>query len=59
LVDLFAAWNATVAVPQGIPTGLCYALFTWNSIGIVDQQSMLNLDRETWLRHATTIVRYL
>jgi hypothetical protein len=40
-----------------MPTGLCYAMFTWNSIGIIDEQSMLNMTYEAWIRNPVTIVR--
>lgn len=33
-----------------------YALFTWNSIGIIDQPSMSAITHEAWLRSPTTIV---
>ena len=56
LVALFMQHNVTVNVPSGMPTGLCYAMFTWNSIGIIDQQSMLNMTYEAWLRNPVTIV---
>ena len=39
LVALFKQHGVAVTVPAGMPTGLCYAMFTWNSIGIIDQQS--------------------
>ena len=38
-----------------MPTGLCYAMFTWNSIGIIDEQSMLNMTYEAWIRNPATI----
>ncbi|HLI52500.1 MAG TPA: hypothetical protein VKU87_11945 [Thermomicrobiaceae bacterium] len=56
LVGLFQEHGVTVQAPSGMPTGLCYALFTWNSIGIVDQQSMLNMTYEAWVRNPVTIV---
>jgi len=56
LVSLFGQQGVTVNVPNGMPTGLCYAMFTWNSIGIIDQQSMLNMTYEAWVRNPTTIV---
>jgi hypothetical protein len=57
LVGLFHQHNVTVHAPPGMPTGLCYAMFTWNSIGIIDQQSMLNMTYEAWLRNPVTIIR--
>ena len=57
LVALFKKHKVTVHAPQGMPTGLCYAMFTWNSIGIIDQQSMLNMTYEAWIRDAVTIIK--
>jgi hypothetical protein len=51
LTGLFAEHGVTVAPPAGMPTGLCYAVFTWNSIGIVDAQSLLNMTSEAWVRY--------
>ena len=56
LVSLFKQHGVTVNVPSGMPTGMCYAMFTWNSIGIVDQQSMLNMTYEAWIRNPVTSV---
>jgi hypothetical protein len=53
------AWLAgqlKVAVPAGTDgTKLGYAMFTWNSIGIVDQRSMIAITHEAWLRDPTTV----
>jgi hypothetical protein len=57
LVGLFQKHNVTVDAPEGMPTGLCYAMFTWNSIGIVDQQSMLNMTYEAWIRNPITVIK--
>ena len=47
-----------VAVPAGVDgTKPGYALFTWDSIGIVDQPSMIAITREAWLRSPTTVVK--
>ena len=55
------AWLAQqlgVQVPQGIDgTKPAYALFTWNSIGIIDVPSMLAITHEAWLRQPTTVVK--
>jgi hypothetical protein len=59
LVALFGRHNVAVHAPPGMPTGLCYAMFTWNSIGIIDQQSMLNMTYEAWIRIPVTIVKNL
>jgi hypothetical protein len=56
LVSLFKQHGVNVNVPNGMPTGLCYAMFTWNSIGIIDQQSMLNMTYEAWIRNPVTAV---
>ena len=55
LVALFAQHGVTVNAPKGMPTGMCYAMFTWNSIGIIDEQSMLNMTYEAWIRSPATI----
>jgi hypothetical protein len=57
LEALFKKHNVTVKVPKGMPTGLCYAMFTWNSIGIIDEQSMLNMTYEAWIRNPVTIIK--
>jgi hypothetical protein len=57
LVGLFKKHKVTVHAQKGTPRGLCYAMFTWNSIGIIDQQSMLNMTHEAWIRNPVTIVR--
>jgi hypothetical protein len=33
-----------------------YALFTWDSIGIIDVPSMLAITGEAWLRHPVTVL---
>ena len=40
-------------VPGDTPA---YALFTWDSIGIIDVPSMLAITGEAWLRNPTTII---
>jgi len=57
LKALFLKRKVTVKVPKGMPRGLCYAMFTWNSIGIIDQQSMLHMTHEAWLRNPVTIIK--
>ena len=59
LVDLFERYRVKVNLPSGMPTGLCYAMFTWGSIGIVDRQSLMNITGEAWVRNPTTIVKNL
>ncbi len=55
------AWLAgqlKVAAPAGIDgTKPGYALFTWDSIGIVDQPSMTAITHEAWLRSPTTVIK--
>jgi hypothetical protein len=52
------AWLASqlkVAVPAGVDgTKPGYAMFTWNSIGIIDVPSMVAMTQEAWLRQPTT-----
>ena len=57
LVALFATHGITVHPQAGMPTGLCYAMFTWNSIGIIDQQSMLNMTYEAWIRNPVNVIK--
>jgi hypothetical protein len=59
LVDLFKRHGVNVKLTPGMPTGLCYAMFTWGSIGIVDRQSLMNITGEAWVRNPTTIVKNL
>jgi hypothetical protein len=59
LVDLFEQRGVNVDLPAGMPSGLCYAMFTWGSIGIVDRQSLLNITGEAWVRNPTTIIKNL
>jgi hypothetical protein len=57
LVGLFKKQGVTVNAPKGMPTGLCYAMFTWNSIGVIDQQSMLHMTHEAWIRNPVTVIK--
>jgi hypothetical protein len=59
LVALFERNGINVNVPSGMPSGLCYAMFTWGSIGIVDQQSVMHITGEAWVRKPPTIVKPL
>jgi hypothetical protein len=34
-----------------------YAMFTWDSIGIIDQPSMIAITHEAWLRNPTTVIK--
>ena len=52
----FLAQKLKVSVPAGIDgTTQGYALFTWDSIGIIDHASMVAITQEAWLRQPTTI----
>jgi hypothetical protein len=55
------AWLAqqlNVGVPAGINgNSPAYALFTWDSIGIIDQPSLLAITHEAWVRKPTTITK--
>ncbi len=45
-----------VAVPSGAnASGPAYLMFTWDTIGVVTQQSMVNVTGEAWLRTPTTL----
>jgi hypothetical protein len=47
-----------VEVPAGITgTDAGYAMFTWDSIGIIDVPSMIAITHEAWLRQPTTVIR--
>ena|ERR1700733_1836222 len=47
-----------VQVPAGIDgTQAGYALFTWDSIGIIDVPSMTAITHEAWLRQPTTVTK--
>ena len=34
-----------------------YALFTWNSVGVIDVPSLNAITQEAWLRHPTTVTK--
>lgn len=59
LIELFRLHGIEVALPPGMPTGLCYAMFVDNSVGIIDRQSLINITGEAWLRNPTTIIKNL
>ena len=54
LVKLFQDKGCTVDIPGGMPETKCYAMFTWKSIGIVDEQSLLNMFYAAWVRSPVT-----
>ena len=54
------AQQLKVSVPSGVDeTKNGYALFTWNSIGVIDVPSMLAVTHEAWLRRPTTIAKVI
>src|SRR5262249_10295539 len=57
LVELFRLQDVAVALPTGMPTERCYALFVFGSIGIIDEASMLGVTSEAWVRVPVTVVR--
>jgi hypothetical protein len=59
LVGLFERYGNNVNVPSDMPSGLCYAMFIRGSVGIVDNQSLMNITGEAWVRNPTTIVKNL
>jgi hypothetical protein len=54
-------WLATqlnAQLPAGVDgTKPGYAMFTWNSIGILDEPSMVAVTHEAWLRQPTTATK--
>jgi hypothetical protein len=53
ITQLAAALN--VPVPAGVNgSAIGYGAFTWNTIGILDQQSMIAITSEAWVRSPTT-----
>jgi len=59
LVELFERHGVNFNLLPGMPAGLCYAMFTWGSIGIIDRQSLMNITGEAWVRNPATIVKSL
>lgn len=52
-----ASW-LKVSLPAGLNPSLTgYALFTWDTVGFIDAQSMLNVTCEAWLRTPTTVTQ--
>jgi hypothetical protein len=55
------AWLAgelNAKLPAGVDgSAPGYGLFTWSSIGVIDQPSMLAITAEAWLRNPTTVVK--
>ncbi len=54
------SWLASalgVSVPPTLSGGApAYALFTWNTIGVIDVPSMLAITSEAWLRSPSTVI---
>src|SRR5215471_4942286 len=46
--------NLSLQVPAGMGTAQGYAMFTWGSIGIIDEPSLLAITNEAWSRTPTT-----
>jgi hypothetical protein len=59
LVDLFGHNGVNVKLPSSMPPGYCYAMFIWDSVGIIDAQSLMNITGEAWIRNPTTVVKSL
>lgn len=47
-----------VTLPAGVdPTAFGYALYTWKSVGLIDQASLNAICGEAWLRNPTTVAK--
>jgi len=44
------------SIPDSAAPG--YAMFTWSSVGIIDQASVLAITGEAWLRTPTTVAKW-
>lgn len=58
LMELFLMFKlrgVALNIVDGMPEGPCYAFFTWNSIGVVDRQSLMNMTYEAWVRTPVTV----
>jgi hypothetical protein len=52
------AQQFNVRVPSGVNgSAQAYAMFTWDSIGIIDVPSMVAITHEAWLRQPTTVMK--
>lgn len=54
LIGEFKKHSVGVRKFPDMPDGMWYAVFTWNSIGIVDEQSLMNMTYEAWARDPVT-----
>ena len=51
------ALQLKATIPAGVDgTKPGYAMFTWSSVGIIDQPSLLAITQEAWLRSPTSVV---
>lgn len=51
------AWRLGAPFPAGAwGKEMAYALFTWDSIGIITPRSMIAITSEAWLRRPTTVI---
>lgn len=55
LLVMFRVNGVELNIVEGMPQGPCYAFFTWNSIGVVDRQSLINMTYEAWVRSPVTV----
>lgn len=54
----YLAQQLNAQLPPGTDTSKpAYAMFTWNSVGIIDEPSMLAITHEAWLREPTTVIK--
>lgn len=54
------AQQLNARLPAGVDgTKPGYALFTWDTIGVIDEPSMLAITHEAWLRNPTTVMKSL
>ncbi len=51
----YLATQLGVTVPVGMENTLGYAMFTWSSIGLIDEKSLLAITGEAWLRGPTIV----
>lgn len=54
LIGLFKSQGVNISQSSGMPGGTWYAAFTWNSVGIIDEQSLINMTGEAWVRSPVT-----
>lgn len=55
---MWLAQQMKVKLPNNVDgTKPGYALFTWDSVGIIDHSSMLAITHEAWIRTPTTIIK--